>query len=82
MVTRPEPGLARGVWEAPRWAFFAALAVIVVFAVIYALVRSGLLGSKRVRVGSASTAGGAGARSDSGARRDGAARSANEKETR
>jgi hypothetical protein len=29
-VVRPEPGLARGLWEAPAWLFFAlALAAVV-----------------------------------------------------
>ncbi len=40
---RPEPGLARGVWEAPRWAFFVAIAAIVVLAALYAARRAGLL---------------------------------------
>ncbi len=42
-VTRPEPGLARGVWEAPPWAFWTALAVVLVAATAYALVRAGVL---------------------------------------
>ncbi len=42
-VRRPEPGLARGVWEAPRWAFFVAIAAIVVLAAAYAARRAGLL---------------------------------------
>ena len=29
-VTRPDPGLARGKWEAPAWAFWVALAVAIV----------------------------------------------------
>ena len=40
---RPEPGLARGVWEAPRWAFFVAMVAIVVLAALYAARRAGLL---------------------------------------
>jgi hypothetical protein len=40
---RPEPGLARGVWEAPRWAFFVAIAAVVVLAALYAARRAGLL---------------------------------------
>jgi hypothetical protein len=39
---RPEPGLARGVWEAPRWSFFVAMAAIVVLAGLYAARRAGL----------------------------------------
>jgi hypothetical protein len=42
-VSRPDPGLARGVWEAPPWAFWTALAVILVAATAYALVRAGIL---------------------------------------
>lgn len=39
IVTRPEPGLARGRWEAPAWGFWAALAVIVSVTVLYVLRR-------------------------------------------
>lgn len=42
-VTRPEPGLARGKWEAPAWAFWVALAVAIVFVTLYVLRRMGLL---------------------------------------
>lgn len=42
-VTRPEPGLARGKWEAPAWAFWAGLAVAIVFVTLYVLRRMGLL---------------------------------------
>lgn len=42
-VSRPDPGLARGAWEAPPWALWVALAVIVVAATLYAMRRSGLL---------------------------------------
>jgi hypothetical protein len=36
VVERPEPGIARGVWEAPSWAFLAAGALAVgVFAVFF-----------------------------------------------
>jgi len=42
-VTRPDPGLARGKWEAPAWAFWVALAVIVVGAALYVLRRTGRL---------------------------------------
>jgi hypothetical protein len=42
-VTRPEPGLARGVWEAPTWAFWAALSAVVVVSTLYALFRAGAL---------------------------------------
>lgn len=34
-VVRPDPGLARGKWEAPVWAFYLALAVVVVAAAAY-----------------------------------------------
>jgi hypothetical protein len=50
-VRRPEPGLARGVWEAPRWAFFAAMGAVLVFAIVYALVRSGAFRRPRARGG-------------------------------
>jgi hypothetical protein len=47
-VTRPDPGLARGKWEAPAWAFWLALAIIVVGTAAYVLRRMGMLrfGSK------------------------------------
>ena len=41
-VTRPEPGLARGKWEAPAWAFWVALAVVVVGTALYVLGRMGI----------------------------------------
>jgi hypothetical protein len=31
-VTRPEPGLARGKWEAPRGAFFVVVGLVVLLA--------------------------------------------------
>ena len=42
-VTRPDPGLARGKWEAPAWAFWLALALIVVGTAVYVLRRMGML---------------------------------------
>ncbi|HEY2510292.1 MAG TPA: hypothetical protein VGI39_05535 [Polyangiaceae bacterium] len=43
-VVRPEPGtLARGVWEAPPWAFYATLASVLILALLYAAARAGLL---------------------------------------
>ena len=42
-MTRPDPGLARGKWEAPPWAFWAMLGVILVGALAYALRRMGFL---------------------------------------
>ncbi len=42
-VTRPDPGLARGKWEAPAWAFWVALAVVVVGTTLYVLRRWGAL---------------------------------------
>ncbi len=47
VVTRPDPGLARGVWEAPAWAFWAALALVLLAAVFYLLRRLGLLRLRR-----------------------------------
>jgi hypothetical protein len=35
-VVRPEPGLARGVWEAPPWVFVALLAAAAVAALAWA----------------------------------------------
>lgn len=42
-VTRPDPGLARGVWEAPPWALWAGLGVVLVAAALYVARRAGLL---------------------------------------
>ena len=46
-VTRPDPGLARGKWEAPAWAFWVALAVVVVGTTLYVLRRMGKLRLKK-----------------------------------
>lgn len=46
-VTRPDPGLARGKWEAPAWAFWVVLAVVVVGVGLYVAKRMGLLRLKR-----------------------------------
>ncbi len=35
-VMRPEPGLARGRWEAPAWGLWVALAVLLASSVVYA----------------------------------------------
>lgn len=43
VATRPEPGLARGVWEAPAWAFWVALATILLGAGLYGAARAGFL---------------------------------------
>ena len=43
IVTRPEPGLARGKWEAPAWAFWVILAVVVLGTAAYVLRRLGML---------------------------------------
>jgi hypothetical protein len=42
-VERPEPGLARGKWEAPPWVFWAMLGVILVGSLAYVLRRMGFL---------------------------------------
>jgi hypothetical protein len=42
-VTRPDPGLARGKWEAPAWAFWRALALIAIGTTAYVLRRMGML---------------------------------------
>ena len=46
-VTRPDPGLARGKWEAPVWAFWVALAVIAAFSALFVLGRLGMLKRKK-----------------------------------
>ena len=46
-VTRPDPGLARGKWEAPVWAFWVALAVVVLGIGLYVAKRMGLLRFKK-----------------------------------
>ena len=43
VVTRPEPGLARGKWEAPVWAFWVVLAVVILGTAAYVLRRLGIL---------------------------------------
>jgi len=42
-VARPDPGLARGKWEAPAWVFWAVLAVVVASAVAYVMFRAGMI---------------------------------------
>src|SRR5262249_25457714 len=42
IVTRPEPGLARGRWEAPAWVLWAIVALVLVATALYALRRLGL----------------------------------------
>jgi hypothetical protein len=42
-VTRPDPGIARGKWEAPAWMFWAILAIVIVGAVAYTMRRLGML---------------------------------------
>jgi hypothetical protein len=43
VVTRPEPGLARGAWEAPAWVFWVVLGAVVVGSAAYLLRRLGML---------------------------------------
>ena len=43
IVTRPDPGLARGVWEASPVALYAGLGVVLAAATLYAAARAGLL---------------------------------------
>lgn len=52
-VTRPEPGLARGRWEAPAWAFWVALALVLLGAAGYLLHRLGYLGRRREKADAA-----------------------------
>lgn len=42
IVHRPDPGLARGKWEAPAWAFWVALGVVAVLSALYVAWRSGV----------------------------------------
>jgi hypothetical protein len=46
-VTRPDPGLARGKWEAPPWAFWVALGLVVLGVGLYVARRMGLLRLKK-----------------------------------
>ncbi len=48
-VQRPPPGLARGVWEARPWLFYAIAAAVVVAAIAYALRRTGAVTAWRLR---------------------------------
>jgi len=50
VVTRPDPGLARGRWEAPRGVFYGAIALVVVVGGLALLSRLGVLASLRLRV--------------------------------
>jgi hypothetical protein len=43
-VTRPDPGLARGAWEAPAWALWVMLGVLLALSALYVLRRAGVLG--------------------------------------
>ena len=43
IVHRPDPGLARGKWEAPSWAFLAVAAAAIVLTLLYVLARTGKL---------------------------------------
>lgn len=48
-MTRPEPGIARGKWEAPSWAFWTILALVVVGSAVYLLFRLGVLRGKKAK---------------------------------
>jgi len=48
-VRRPDPGLARGLWEAPPSFFYILGGFVVVVAVIYALWRKGIVRFRRTR---------------------------------
>jgi hypothetical protein len=54
-VSRPESGIARGVWEAPSWAFWCMLAAIVLGGTAYALWRLGILRFGRTKPAGASS---------------------------
>ncbi len=42
LVTRPEPGLARGKWEAPRAAFYVVIVLVVALAIVATLRKLGV----------------------------------------
>ncbi len=48
-VRRPDPGLARGVWEAPPSFFYILGGIVVAVAVVYALWRKGIVRFRRAR---------------------------------
>jgi hypothetical protein len=48
IVHRPEPGLRRGKWEAPAWAFWTAGGVIVLLAAAFVVLHFLLQKKKRV----------------------------------
>jgi hypothetical protein len=41
-VHRPDPGIARGKWEAPTWFFYVVFAVVALAAIGYGAQRAGL----------------------------------------
>jgi hypothetical protein len=44
IIERPAPGtLARGVWEAPPWVFYASAGVVLLAALLYGARRAGFL---------------------------------------
>lgn len=43
LVTRPDPGLARGKWEAPKAAFYAVAAIVVLLGIFTVLSKLGVL---------------------------------------
>ena len=47
IVRRPDPGIARGVWEAPSFALWLVMAAAIVGAGVYAAARAGVF--RRVR---------------------------------
>jgi len=42
VVRRPDPGIARGMWEAPSWALWLVMAAAIVGAGVYAAARAGV----------------------------------------
>ena len=48
-VRRPDPGLARGLWEAPPSFFYILGGIVVATAVLYALWRKGIVRFRRAR---------------------------------
>jgi hypothetical protein len=47
IVERPDPGIARGKWEAPPWLFWVVAAAVVLAAAAYGVVRLALARARR-----------------------------------
>lgn len=47
IVTRPDPGLARGKWEAPRGLFYGVIVLVVLGAIVVTLAKLGVFARLR-----------------------------------